>query len=362
MAVTGADFLQSLNMILTSQQERERFKVQQSLAMMQFGQQKRMQNMQVAATSLDLMEKKNKQLMTEKATQFVSDLGLSGLYAKYKEKNDPLNEAISELTTKPGGFFAETYEIGLDKATASDLVSAIWYHQEGGNSKPLIEIGARLHGMGKRKMSGREILTYDAFKRLGYVSASGKGPEGLLQDFSDMGRLIDNEDQILRETDEFLKGDYIINEINLSRDIQKALGGLETEQVGGLVDTTEEKDEDLVEDEWTDVRTDLTLHEQLGEFDKVIDTKSDNIDKIKGALTDLESKARNLAFYKRAGKELNQEDADWLERVPEMRQTFESDIQNLSNEITESKEMKSKFRGEMYRRESLAFQKDPYKY
>jgi len=343
------DVLSGLNRILESQERREQFKVQQSLAMMQFAQQKRMQNMQVAAQSLDIMEKKNKQLMTNKASQFISDLGLSGLYYKYKESNDPLNEAVNELT-KESGFFGgkDTYNLKMDKSTASDLVSAIWYHQEGGNSKPLIEIGARLHGMGKRQMSGREQLTYNAFKKLGYVSASGKGPEGLLQDFSDMSRLLNNENEILRETDEFLKGDYVIDNINLSRGINKALGELETNQISTTV--KESKDEE--KDKLTDIDTDLSLDEQLDEFDSSISNSSSEITKIKGALRDLESKAQDLNFYKKSGKELSQEDINWLSRVTDMKRIFESDMEKLSEEIAATKRIRSDFKGEMDRRSS----------
>lgn len=349
MAVSGSDFMQGLNLLLQDRKEDRRFKAQQALTMLQFAQQKKLSEVQIASAGIDIMGKVNKELMSKKASQFISDLGLSGLYYKYKDKNDPLNDAVDELT-KESGFFGgkDTYNLKMDKSVASDLVSSIWYHQEGGNSEPLIALGARLHNMGKGQLSGRQQLTYNAFKKLGYISKSGKSPSELLQDFSDMNRLIDNENQILRETDEFLKGDYVIDNINLSRGINKALGELETKQFSKKV--AEVKDED--EDKLTDIDTDLTLDEQLDEFDSSIIKSSLEVDKIKGALGDLESKSKDLNFYKESGKELSQDDINFLARVSDMKRLFESDMEKLSEEISETKRMRSTFKDELDRRSS----------
>ena len=53
----GADLLRAVNSILQYQQERERSKVTQSLAMMQFGLQKRAADAKMAETQLAAAEK-----------------------------------------------------------------------------------------------------------------------------------------------------------------------------------------------------------------------------------------------------------------------------------------------------------------
>ena len=82
MAVSGSDFMQGLNLLLQDRKEDRRFKAQQALTMLQFAQQKKLSEVQIASAGIDIMGKVNKELMSKKASQFISDLGLSGLYYK----------------------------------------------------------------------------------------------------------------------------------------------------------------------------------------------------------------------------------------------------------------------------------------
>ena len=60
MAVKSYDILSALNRMLESDEARERFKMSNALAMMQFAQQKRMQDVQLAGQQLQFLQEANK--------------------------------------------------------------------------------------------------------------------------------------------------------------------------------------------------------------------------------------------------------------------------------------------------------------
>ena len=67
------DVLAGLNRMLESQERREQTRLQTSLAMMQFAQAKRMQDIQVAGQQLTLLQAANTQMMGSQAQAFLAE-------------------------------------------------------------------------------------------------------------------------------------------------------------------------------------------------------------------------------------------------------------------------------------------------
>jgi len=122
-----ADFLQGLNMILSQQQERERFRVQQALAMMQFAQQKKIANIAIAEKSLTMADNQNKQLSMDIAQSFLDTSGLSGMYVSPEmmegKDESPINKMVSNLTSYDGGKFSSSDAKSVARAMHSFYVS-----------------------------------------------------------------------------------------------------------------------------------------------------------------------------------------------------------------------------------------------
>ena len=122
-----ANFLQGLNMILSQQQERERFRVQQALAMMQFAQQKKIASIAIAEKSLTMADKQNKQLSIDVAQGFLDTSGLSGMYVSAEmiegESETPISKMVSNLTSYEGGKFSKCDAQAIARAMHSFYVS-----------------------------------------------------------------------------------------------------------------------------------------------------------------------------------------------------------------------------------------------
>ena len=74
------DVLASLNRMLESEERREQTRLQSSLALMQFAQQKRLQDIQLAGQQLELLQAANSQMMGAQSEAFLTESGLESLY------------------------------------------------------------------------------------------------------------------------------------------------------------------------------------------------------------------------------------------------------------------------------------------
>ena len=203
MATTGSDFLQGLNAILQSQQERERDKVKTALAMMQFSVAKRQADMQVAATSLETLGKFNEQYKTKIANQFMNATGFDAIVGAPAEGET----AENVLSTMAGRLRKKTYG-RFDKDESEQVASAIYNYRNlkdtSGIMNVLTELGAdaRLMKMGET-IKGRSLA--DNFETLGVLGAV----ESIANDAKQSQN---NDADLLREMAEFGKGDYQIQE------------------------------------------------------------------------------------------------------------------------------------------------------
>ena len=220
MATTGADFLQGLNTILQSQQERERFRVQQALAMMQFGiakKQSEMQReqfeMQKAQTSLEVLGKMNIKYRTDIAESFMQTTGFGNILRTPGEgeaASEALTAMAKDLTRKEYGRFSES--------DARDISAAVYNYRQLKDPSGIMRVLARIGGEA-------------------YIEKLGGGKSELVRKFDDRGvapqllQLADaakkstqNEEDILREQSEFAKGDYDIDrDIGIYEPVKTAL-------------------------------------------------------------------------------------------------------------------------------------------
>ena len=229
------DVLAGLNRMLESQERREQTRLQTSLAMMQFAQQKRMQDIQVAGQQLTVLQTANEQMVVGLADDFLQRSGLNALYAQYgSDTEDGFKNAVGELESKVG-----KGDIGLgldlDTAEASKIASAVWAAKSK-NPKAMLELASSIKrvnefGVTGAKPSGPDLRLAVAFKRLGYFDnpdwtpGQSMGPSADKQ-IGGIAKALQNKQDIVAEMLEFGKGEY---------DIQRDIGTYE-----GLKGPTEE--------------------------------------------------------------------------------------------------------------------------
>ena len=198
---TGADFLQSLNMILSSQQERERFKVQQSLAMMQFAQQKKMQEIQIASESLKLAKSANDEIAGKVASEFLTQTGLGAVYSggEGEDRVDNITDAVGLIEDK-----------GWGRNDATRIATAIWTHYETKDSDALVSLASELGDIldladvDKDALTSYQKLFYLPFTKLGMT---GKGVRTTIKSAM---KVRQNDYNISKELMQFTKKDYDI--------------------------------------------------------------------------------------------------------------------------------------------------------
>ena len=122
----ASDALRAVNNILQYQQQREDRKVQEALALMQFGMQKRQADMKEAETRLAAAEKGNQMFQLDVAQQWIPASGLEGIYASVPdakgmdsdEISNNIDDLVDMLRSKDYGKFSET--------EATNIASAMW--------------------------------------------------------------------------------------------------------------------------------------------------------------------------------------------------------------------------------------------
>ena len=203
MATEAYEVVGALREMLQSQESREQFRVQTALAGMQFAQQKKIQDIQLAGQQLQFLQTVNTQAMTGQATDFLTSTGLGAIYS---EDEDGVEEAIKTLTKKPkkGGF-------GFSEADANRIATAVWMSYKGSPSA-ILSIADELNtGFKKEKPSTSELSLIKGFVASGYITqeefATGKQESGQLDS---MSKTVQNTKDISAEMYEYGRGEYEI--------------------------------------------------------------------------------------------------------------------------------------------------------
>jgi len=322
----AAEALQSLNRILQYQQARERSEVQEALQLMQFAQQKRQLDMQSTAKNLELLGSVNTQFKLKQATKFLQDTGMANVYHKFKDDGDEaMTNALSYLTDTWGAgeqLFEDTND-PLDKDVASELVSATWDLYVSKSPDSIMNIGARLSP--DKEMTPHNKKLYTAFQKLGYWDTTeGADNTDVIKTFQAMNDALENDTNIMMETQEYVKGDY-----EIQRDftfVQRALDTFEKE-----ADELEKTTETLSGD--TQVESPFSPDAQVKQSYDLIQSKNKEISGYKQSLAQLAKNISEAKVLKGQGLEISEEWELQLQNQTRVKNDINTKIQLLSDDV-----------------------------
>ena len=209
---TEADVLRSITAIMEGGLRREEAKVQTALAMMQFAQQKRMQDIALTQANLDLVSKSVQQQKPQVASEFLSSSGLAGIYIQ-PEEGEPAADAIEDMADKIRSkqFFGRKF----DRGQAESMAAAVWNYYSAEDPNSILKLATDLHDANVMAndpkqvalMSGQQKKLYEAFAKL-HKSSDLRS----LTESAKKSRQA--EAQISKEIFDFTKGDYDISDLS----------------------------------------------------------------------------------------------------------------------------------------------------
>ena len=209
---TEADVLRSITAIMEGGLRREEAKVQSALAMMQFAQQKRMQDIALTQSNLELVSKSVQQQKPQVASEFLSSSGLAGIYIQ-PEEGEPAADAIEDMADKIRSkqFFGRKF----DRGQAESMAAAVWNYYSAEDPNSILKLATDLHDANAMAndpkqvalMSGQQKKLYEAFAKL-HKSSDLRS----LTESAKKSRQA--EAQISKEIFDFTKGDYDISDLS----------------------------------------------------------------------------------------------------------------------------------------------------
>jgi len=330
------DVLASLNRMLESEERREQYKLQASLSLMQFAQQKRMQDIQLAGQRLELLQAANTQMMGTQAQTFLEETGLEAIYLRTLEGDAAADDAdqaasvasMSELLqdkVKNGGW-------GVPQDVADKIVGAV-YASKSGQHSGIMKIGTEMYEYSQTQHD------YSTFGKNLVLLFDKVGVDMPIDRLGQMYQTSSNQSKILKEMFDFGQGDYDIDP-DIGMDIVTAPDDELDEALSKVADESE----DLKITDHKSLLTGKTLSDDVESYNDQISKLSDEI---KGQMEDIENNRRQtqMILSKRtAGIEMSETDQQWLDRADEMKSLAEAEIQNLNSQITELREERTKYR------------------
>jgi hypothetical protein len=321
------DVLASLNRMLESEERREQYKLQSSLSLMQFAQQKRLQDIQLAGQQLELLQAANSQMMGSQSQSFLTDSGLDGLYLSTFDEDKPENSAADMVKELKRGDWK------FSDAEANRVVGAV-YASKAGQHSGILKIGSDLNSaiqLGDMSSDAQKSL-FNKFKS-GYPSLS---PDTL----SSMGKTASNQAQIVQEMFEFGQGEY-----DISPDIgmQDLLESPDEEIKEALIKISDEGSQ-IGQQETKSMMTESSFKEEVGNYEKQIEELTSEIQGQYQDISNLENQKRMIDAKEFSGIPLSQKEQDFSERTREIRALGEAEIQNLNSQIKDLKEEQSKYK------------------
>ena len=209
---TEADVLRSITAIMEGGLRREEAKVQSALAMMQFAQQKRMQDIALTQSNLELVSKSVQQQKPQVASEFLSSSGLAGIYQQ-GEEGEPAMDTIEDMakSIRSKQFFGR----GFDPNKAQSIAAAVWNYYSAEDPNSILKLAEDLHDANimandpeqSALMSGEQKKLYEAFSKLHRSSDLRSLTESAKKSRQ-------AETQISKEIFDFTKGDYDISDLS----------------------------------------------------------------------------------------------------------------------------------------------------
>ena len=327
----ASDALRAVNSILQYQQQREDRKVQEALALMQFGMQKRQADMKEAETRLAAAEKGNQMFQLDVAQQWIPASGLEGIYASVPdakgmdsdEISDNIDDLVKMLRSKDYGKFSET--------EATNIASAMWTFRNTQDPSSILSLANRFNSAFSAGESGmatdEENDFLNSFKAI-------TSDANLLELSKSASKALKNQYDITQEYLEFAEGDYDIQS-NLGILSQPVQDEFEQMNVSDLADTMEE---DLIPDEEIEgevVHTDKpkTNQEILDTLDYLSDDEKVNakqrLDEMSAEMKSREEQLAELVTKRDERLDLwnslEEESVDIQKRIEYFKQTGQED-------------------------------------
>jgi len=210
MATEAYEVVGALREMLQSQERRESTRVQTALAGMQFAQQKKMQDIQLAGQQLQFLQTVNTQMMTSESTKFLTSTGFGALYS---EEEDGVTEAIEQLTDKPkikdgqnvGGY-------GFSEHDANRIATAVWMAYKGSPSA-ILSIADELntaYRADSKSLSAGQTQLLSGFVNSGYISKEQYESGEINPELESISKVVTNTRDIAAEMYEYGRGEYEI--------------------------------------------------------------------------------------------------------------------------------------------------------
>ena len=318
------DVLAGLNRMLESQERREQTKLQTSLAMMQFAQAKRMQDIQVAAQQLTLLQTANTQMMGSQAQAFLSETGLDSYYLQTQQE-DP-SDGVKKLVNK-----LKNKKIGFKKEEAERIASAI-YASKAGTHGPILQIGQELYGTALQQAAAPGVGIDNLYKSFTKISP------GLSVDrLESINKTATNQQMIMKEMMEMGRGGE--DAYTIESDI-----GLVEEIPADVISSLEKLE---VEDKGLpgakSILTGTDLSEDVKSYDNEIKALATEIEGQYEDIRNTDEQVRMINAKRDSDISLVQTEEDFLNTSPQLKSLAEAEIKNLNSKINDLKDERAKY-------------------
>tara|TARA_R100000306_G_scaffold51615_1_gene48592 strand:+ start:223 stop:1236 length:1014 start_codon:yes stop_codon:yes gene_type:complete len=314
----AAEAFTALNRILESRERREQAERQMSLALMQFNYQKQQAQMAQTGKQLELLQGANAQMMTNVAGDFLSQSGLDVIYS---DEDKGAKEAMESLE-----------DLGLSKSDSARVASAVWAYYTAQNPQPVLRLGKSIKDIviqGDAATRSQRNLVKGLGGSLGLTSTSPLEVERAKSLLDRTDKILQNQDDIMSEVYEYGAGDY---------EIQRTDIGL------GLDKLADEREEALDAGAGVPIVSVPTPEEMVGQSKQSLKTAQSDLEETQNALNLLDTESMSLKELQRRGS-LNDEQREYLSRIPEIKNDLESELTDLSEAVVEAKKEVGESRG-----------------
>ena len=332
-----ASALQALERLIDYNIKSKRADVQESLAFMQFGMQKRAAEIKEFGMQMEMLGNANKQFKLNVADNFIRNSGLQSIYnlvptgiKNFEAAEEELKSIVTQLKSKKvGGVKAK-----FDDANANDIAAALWEYKNTQDPSSIVNLSNRVESMYQPGYKGnakdKNLLT--AFNKISNLSALrqvGKQAQQTLRD----------ETNILKEQFEFARGDTKIqsgfgmfsDEVaeEFNRQQQQNL----PPDIKSIADLVEKETEEPTEEPQSEVRNERIfrqgyepkLDDEIVEDSKSVLTE----DELKGLETNLSSLSKKQVELQNTLDTLVKERDDILDDYQELEESRELALDRL---------------------------------
>ena len=209
---TEADVLRSITAIMEGGLRREEAKVQSALAMMQFAQQKRMQDIALTQSNLELVSKSVQQQKPQVASEFLSSSGLAGIYQQ-GEEGEPAMDTIEDMakSIRSKQFFGR----GFDPNKAQSIAAAVWNYYSAEDPNSILKLAEDLHEANALANDRTKVNLMSEDQQKLYEAFANLHNQRDLRNLTESAKKSRQaETQISKEIFDFTKGDYDISDLS----------------------------------------------------------------------------------------------------------------------------------------------------